>query len=363
MARIGAWAAPFPSSRITYKAAKKLQLASITGGMDAMPDVILKNVPGMAAATPVPTLHANALTERAFKSEYVANSRPCLIKGAVSHWPATRKWHDREYLKRVCGAQQVPFWPHENHVTQKRIAPGNTSMPFAAAIDRLHDAEREEAAAIGCNPGTAEMAADLSGFSFFTEGELGFSYPPFRFFIFRKAGSSWHYHSFDETLMCQVVGTKRVGLLKVESPRRKTMSRIFYQEDYYEDPSAFDELAGENLPWFVADLDEGDALYIPPLWWHGVVVTSDGIGVTTPVSWRSPSHVIVETLQKMAAGALDLNGIYNIDQFHQLLDTARKLGCERELEIAWKRGVADQQVSLMDQSGARVAQRPTWPPI
>jgi len=327
-----------------------------------MPDVILKNVPGMAAAMPVPVLNANALTERVFKGEYVANSRPCLIKGAVSHWPAMRKWHDREYLKRVCGSQQVPFWPHENHVTQKRIAPGNSSIPFAEAIDRLHDAEREEVAAIGCNPGTAEMAADIGGFSFFTEGELGFSYPPFRFFIFRNAGSSWHYHSFDETLMCQVVGTKRVGLLKVDNPHRKALCRIFSQEDYYEDPSAFDELADENLQWFSANLDEGDTLYIPPLWWHGVIVTSDRVGVTTPVSWRSPPHVIAESLQKMAAGKLDLTGIYNADQFRQLLDAARKLGLERELEIAWKRGVADQQVSLMNQFGARMAQT-AWPPI
>jgi hypothetical protein len=312
----------------------------------AMPDVILKNVPGMAAATPVPVLHASALTESAFKGEYVANSRPCVIKGAVSHWPAARKWHDREYLKRICGSQPVPFWPHENHVTRQRIAPGVTSMPFADAIDRLHDAEREEVGAIGCVPGTAEMAADLSGFSFFTEGDLGFSYPPFRFFIFRNAGSSWHYHSFDETLMCQVIGTKRIGLLQVENSHRKAIGRIFSQEDYYEDPSAFDELAGEKLPWFSADLDAGDALYIPPWWWHGVIVTSDGLGVTTPVSWRSPPQVIAESLRKMAAGNLDLNGIFNSDQFRHLLEAARKLGLERELEIAWKRGVAEQQVSL-----------------
>jgi len=79
-----------------------------------------------------------------------------------------------------------------------------------------------------------------------------------------------------------------------------------------------------------------------------VVVTSDGVGVTTPVSFRSPPHVIAESLQKMATGNLELTGIYNTDQFRQLLDAARKLGVERELEIPWKRGVAEQQISLMD---------------
>jgi hypothetical protein len=328
-----------------------------------VPDVILKNVPGMATATSVPVLNANALTERIFKAEYVANSRPCLIRGAVSHWPATSKWHDREYLKSICGRQEVDFWPHENHVTKKRNAPGRTSMPFADAIDRLHNEEREEIAAIGCNPGTAKMVTDIGGFSFFTDAELAFSYPPFRYLIFRNAGTSWHYHALDETLICQVVGTKRVGLLKVDNPHRKALCRIFFKEDYYEDPSAFDELVDANLQWFYASLDEGDALYMPPLWWHGVIVTSDGVGVTTQVSWRSPPHVIAESLRKMAAGNLDLSGVFEPGQFRQLLDAARNLGLERELEIAWKRGVTEQQISVADQFGTRKVPNPTWPPI
>ena len=38
----------------------------------------------------------------------------------------------------------------------------------------------------------------------------------------------------------------------------------------------------------LVQLDEGDAIYIPPLWWHGVIATSDRVGVTTPAGWRSP---------------------------------------------------------------------------
>lgn len=325
-----------------------------------MPDVILKNVPGMAAARPVTVVQAATLTEQVFKDQFVAHGRPCLIKGAISHWPATRKWRDSDYLKRICGRQAVPFWPHENHVTRERIAPGVTSLSFAEAVDRLDKAGAGTVGAIGCNPGTAEMAADLGGFGFFTEADLGFSYPPHRFFIYRNAGSSWHFHAFDETLMSQVMGTKRVGLLPVEIPQRKAVTRIFDAEDYYDDPAAWDELAGAGLPWHVADLEEGDSLYIPPLWWHGIIVTSDSIGVTTPVSWRSPPQVIADSLRKMAAGQLDLTGIYSADQFRMMLDAARQLGMERELQIAWQRATADRQASIR---GVAPAQNMAWPPV
>jgi hypothetical protein len=308
-----------------------------------MPDTILRNVPAMAMATPVAVLQATTLSEQSFMADYVAHSRPCVIKGAVSHWPATRKWCDLAYLKQVCGTQIVPFWPHENHVTNKRVAPGKTDLPFAEAIDRL---QTEPVAAIGCNSGTQAMAADIAGFSFFTKAELAFTYPPFRFFIFRNAGSTWHYHPFDETLMCQVVGTKTVGLLKVDNPHHRALRDIFFREDYYDDPSVFDALVAPGLDWRVANLEEGDALYIPPLWWHGVVATSDGVGVTTPVGWRSPLPVIADSLRKMAAGRFDLAGHFEASQMRQLQETARQLGLERELQIALERGLAERLITL-----------------
>jgi hypothetical protein len=181
--------------------------------------------------------------------------------------------------------------------------------------------------------------------------------------MFRNAGTTWHYHGFDETLMCQVVGNKRVGLLKVGNPYHKILCNIFYREDYYEDPSVFYELADANLQWFSADLEDGDALYIPPLWWHGVAATSDRAGVTAPIVWRSPPHIIADSLRKMAAGDFEMVGDFGHDALGQLMATARKLGLERELEIAWNLGVAHGLVAMTDQFGNRSRPKPTWPPI
>jgi hypothetical protein len=308
-----------------------------------MPDVILKHVPGMASAMPVAVRNAAELSEAVFKADYVARSCPCVIKGAVAHWPATRKWRDRDYLKSICGTHEVIFLAHENHLTSKRTVPGQASLPYAQAIDRLYEAK---VGAIACNTGTAEMEADIKGFSFFTQAQPAFNYEPLRYFFFHNAGSSWHYHPFDETLMNQVIGTKRVGLLKVESPHHHAVRRIFFHEDYYEDPSVFAEIRDADLQWFSADLDEGDALYIPPLWWHGVIATSAGVGVTAPVSWRSPPHVVADALRKMGAGHFDLMGPFTLERLQAIRDAARAMGLERELDIAWQRASAARLVSV-----------------
>ena len=328
-----------------------------------MPTTILKNVPGMATATRVPVLPAGTLTESVFKNDYVANSRPCVVRGAVAHWPATRKWRDGEYLKRLCGSNEVHYWPHENFLTTRRNNPGLRRMPYADAVALLHGANRHESGSIGCNPGTSAMAVDLRGFSFLGVGEPGFNYSSIRFFMFRNAGSTWHYHSFDETLMCQLVGNKRVGLLKVDNPWHPFLRNIFYSEDYYEDPSVFEVIADAKLQWLFADLEDGDALYIPPLWWHGVAATSDRPGVTAPVVWRSPPHIIADGLRKMAAGNFEMIGDFIQDELGNLLATARSLGLEREFEIAWKFGVANGLIAMTDHSGNRWAPTSSWPPV
>ena len=304
-----------------------------------MPDVILKHVPGMATATPVPSFEADALSESAFMREYISQSRPCVIRGAVRHWPASKKWRDREYLKSLCH-HQVTYLPHENHVSMKRTEVGMRTVPFGEAVDLIYSAQ---IAAFGTGA-PSKLETDLGGFSFLTKGDPGFLYPAIRSFFFRNAGSSWHYHPFDETLMCQVREPKKVGLLNVRNPLHQHIRRIFLKEDYYEDPFAFEGIVSADLQWFSASLETGDALYIPPLWWHGVIATSNEVGVTIPVVWRSPNHVMVDSIRKMAAGEADLIGPINPIQRQNLFDFARNTGVVRELTAAWQRGETERLI-------------------
>ena len=210
-----------------------------------MSDAILKNIPGMKDAAPVPQRQADTLSESDFFHIYVLNSQPCLIKGAVTHWPASRNWREPDYLKKLCGHYPVLFFPHENHITFKRMMAGKEEISFAAALDRLNS-PHTKVASLGLTHDFPEMRRDIGRFAFLTKAQPSFFYPPIRYFIHRNAGSTWHYHPFDETLMCQVTGAKNVGLLNARMPFHRQVQEVFFQEDYYDDPSSFARL--DNAP-------------------------------------------------------------------------------------------------------------------
>ena len=304
-----------------------------------MSDAVLKNIPGMKQAEPVAVLRAEDLPESVFFRDHVSNSRPCVIKGAVRHWPASRHWREADYLKNLCGHYDVLFFPHENHITFNRMMAEKQDMRFDEALDRLHSAQTG-VASLGLTQDFPEMRRDIGGFSFLTKAEPSFFYSPVRYFIHRNAGSAWHYHPFDETLMCQVVGAKKVGLLNARTLFQKEVQEIFFREDYFDDPFQFEKLDHAGLRFFSAIVEEGDALYIPPLWWHGVSPVSESFGITAAVPWRSPLPVIADSIRKMAAGEVDLMGATSQEQLQSLIAVAGKLGVGEELAAAMTRAWA-----------------------
>ena len=153
-----------------------------------MPDVTLKNVPGMADATAVPVLDAATLSEAVFQNDYVAQSRPCVIRGAVKHWPASRKWRDKEYLKARSGHHDIFLYENEYHVQARRMTAGKRELSFAEAIDRLHSDSTRLAIVTTALP--TELLGDLGRFPFLTRAEPAYCYPPARYFFHRNAGTS-----------------------------------------------------------------------------------------------------------------------------------------------------------------------------
>ncbi|TWI46490.1 Cupin-like domain-containing protein [Pseudoduganella flava] len=256
---------------------------------------ILQHIPGMAAARRVPSIDAADLTEERFRRDYVDRNLPLLIKGAIRHWPACGRWTDKRYLAGKVGENKVNLYRHlnfSNDATMKRSAIPGT---MAQALDVLHS---DEDAVIflpfrvdAPNSKFTSLKDDIGGVRFLAKPKKPLFYPRARTFMYRGAGSGWHTHTIDETLMCQIGGAKRVGLLPAKDASYAALKRIFFSERYLDDPNVFDELPAKLRP-FVADVEQGDALYIPPSWWHGVQPIDEGVGATLAFCWRSPLHKI-----------------------------------------------------------------------
>lgn len=65
----------------------------------------------------IPRRHVPSL--ESFLCEHMLAERPVIITGVVMQWPASQRWRDLEYLKRVAGLRTVPVEVGETYVAEK----------------------------------------------------------------------------------------------------------------------------------------------------------------------------------------------------------------------------------------------------
>ena len=246
-------------------------------------------VPGIANAKSVPVVKAEELSKDVFIKEWVNNNQPCLIKGAVSHWPASNKWGDIDYWKSTCDDFPLCAYPHHNYGRIKNRM--GIDLGFYEAIDRLFSGLDHifsmPSEPVAPNSRFEKLIADLPGFKFMPDSPLPRLYDRMRMFMYRRAATTWHYHDTDETLMCQIKGGKKVALFSPQISNPMHVAAFMQQELHMEGQSLNQNI---SLNPSIINVEEGDALYIPPYWHHGVVPLDGEIGFTLAYCWASPLH-------------------------------------------------------------------------
>ena len=275
-------------------------------------------LPGYESAPEIETVQASKLTEARFWRDHVRRLAPCRIAGAVKHWPAMKLWQSPEYLIAKIGAER------EVRVRTHPLAEFGALSKVRAAVERqnleTHETMRfADFLQRGNAPGSghlvlhayplvprpqpsfgtfplalhdpfistfAPLAADVSGFPFLSKARRGRFYGPYRVFFFRSSFTDWHYHTTDETLMCQVGGAKEVLLLPPDVPSWDRLMSVMREYGRTFDHDLSQRFAGAAL--LRTSLDAGDALYIPPYWWHSVASLEDRLGTTVAACFRSP---------------------------------------------------------------------------
>jgi hypothetical protein len=245
----------------------------------------IRTLPNWARA-PVPQINASDLTREQFFASYVAAWRPVVIKGACQHWAAVTKWRDSDYLRQRWGDAPIPI-----HVRPKPLM---TKHPDAKVKGTLRDLLEddpsepdrslrhwpiEEGAPLG------SMLSDLGGSRLVDGTPPPRRYPRRRLFLYRGGISLWHFHVTDEHLTYQLVGSKRFALLGPDQDAkiRRPVTRELYSLDV--DPQKYPEYF--SMVPLSCELEAGDAVYIPPVWWHTVQPVDKELGVTFSFTWAS----------------------------------------------------------------------------
>lgn len=266
---------------------------------------IIDLIPGTTVA--LPAIEAGALDKEQFWSEFVSQHRPVVIKNAAAHWPALQTWCAPGYLESLCGDEQVGISRTFNALPAKLYF--ERVIKKGKLIDCLGEMRRAPDDATYSIPTTAMPAAwerDLGNYAFLDEQ---YNLPPRffqrrRLFIYKNASTEWHYHPTDETLMTQIVGAKRVALFRLTPENWSAYAPPIDANLHHTVGGQHYFPATEALTKHEAVLAAGDALYIPPFWWHGIDSADPGCGFTLAHCFRTPMQRVGDFAEPAIRAAL-----------------------------------------------------------
>ena len=203
-------------------------------------------------------------------AHYVRRSQPVVIEGALDDWPA-RRW-SAEYFKATYGDRVIPAAP----IRDRQVVYG---ADFGVRYDQVTFAEWLDRMIAGAgSPSYAmfhvadvlpELADDLRVPSFCPPAPWSIT----RFWMSPADTGSPMHQDLPENLLAQVIGRKRLILVP------PTDSRSMYRYPLTSHLPQYSRVDAERpdlacFPRFasarptVVELDPGDLLYLPRLWWH-----------------------------------------------------------------------------------------------
>jgi hypothetical protein len=257
-------------------------------------------------------IHAKDLDPIQFKSNYWATNKPLLIKGAVEHWPANKKWRDLNYLLQNTSDSQISV--RREPINESIITPLQSEYHPLALSDffrELQDGSSNpiffRAALLSKESSRLDRRiADTSQFSrllgnLSDQDCLDFNfkekmsparlYPTRKVFIYRNSFTDWHPHGTDSHLLCQICGNKEVYMLPPNEGHQLIKPVYDMKVRSFEAENAVLQSIRQSRPYRVI-IEDGDALHIPIYWYHAVrPVSNHTYGISLVHAFGSPVRV------------------------------------------------------------------------
>ena len=247
--------------------------------------------------TPVPEISAVGKAED-FLRDVVLPCRPVILRGQVRDWPAVKASASpsifRDYVGRFDAGLEMEAFSGAPQIAGKYYYAGDfegfnferRTMRLGAALDAmLADLDRPGAPTLYA--GSLRVKEYLPGFA--AENPMSLlpaSVGP-RIWLGHASNVSAHYDTLDN-LACVVAGRRRFTLYAPElidrlyvGPIDNTMAGqpVSLAASSPPDDAKYPLFADIRNQALVAELEAGDALYLPKLWWHRVEALSSFNGL------------------------------------------------------------------------------------
>jgi hypothetical protein len=235
------------------------------------------------------------LTDAAtFRREIAERCRPVILRGAFRDWPVVRAAADspaalRTYLARLAGQRPAQAFVAEADIAGRYFyADGGKGFNFQRVdLDLLTAVDRilESAAAPGSPSiyvGSLPTDVYLPGFVAENQTPLVPAGVEPRIWIGTGSNVSCHYDTF-ENIACVVAGQRRFTLYPPDAigdlyvgPIDNTLAGapVSMADGAPAGDPRYPRFAAARAKGLVAELQPGDALYLPKLWWHQVEATA-----------------------------------------------------------------------------------------
>lgn len=250
---------------------------------------VIDLVPG--STQPVAEMPAADLSAAQFWTDYVCRHQPLVIRGGAAAWPALQRWQRPGYLEALCGDETVGFARSFNPVPTETYF--NTLVKPRRLDECLAEMRSAPDSATCAIPSTRVPPAwesDLGDYAFlssrFERRPRG--YPGKRMFVYKNASTDWHYHHTDETITTQLAGRKRVSLFRLTAAEWDTYALPIKANFHHMDGGRKFFPEESALSKYEAVLEEGDSIYLPPFWWHGIDPADAEFGITLAHCFQTP---------------------------------------------------------------------------
>ncbi|XP_029349598.1 bifunctional peptidase and (3S)-lysyl hydroxylase JMJD7 isoform X2 [Echeneis naucrates] len=239
-----------------------------------------------------------------FYRDWIGPNKPCIIRNAISHWPALSKWTP-EYLRKKVGSKVISVAVTPNGYADavdgdRFVMPEERKMSLSAVLDIIEGKVQQRGVFYVQKQSSnlleelPELANDLEPQIPWMSTALGKSPDAVNFWLGEATAITSMHKDHYENIYCVISGEKNFILLPPTDrpfiPYGVYQPAVYRQRDDGEF-EAVDQTNSEKVPWIPLDpldpdLDRypqygrarpihfivkaGEMLYLPSLWFHHV---------------------------------------------------------------------------------------------